>query len=54
MAINLMQTASARGLTGGEIVNDDSKKARVEVVGTVNSKLFTVERIVGRQAFASK
>ena len=43
-----MQTATARGLTGGEIVNDDSKKARVEVSGTVNGKQFAVERIVGR------
>lgn len=43
-----MQTATARGLTGGEIVNDDCKRARVALTGAVNGKAFSVERIVGR------
>jgi hypothetical protein len=39
---------NARGLTGAEIVNDDSKLATVTVTGSTNGKPFTVERSVKR------
>ena len=43
-----MQTAAARGLTGGEIVNDGAKIARVKVEGKANGVPFSVERSVRR------
>lgn len=48
-----LQTTAARGLTGGEIVNDGSKLARVKVEGQANGLPFTVERSVRRQVSPS-
>ena len=45
----LVQGGGTRGLTMSDIVNDDSKLARVRIDGVVNGRSFTVERSTRRQ-----
>ena len=41
----VMQGGLTRGLTHSDIVNDDTKTARVKIEGLVNSQPFVIERI---------
>jgi DNA repair exonuclease SbcCD ATPase subunit len=44
---------TGRGLTNADLVNDDSKVARVTLHGTVNAAPFTITRTAGRRGRGS-
>lgn len=42
-----MQLGAGRGLTNTDVVNEDSKTARVSLEGTVNGTPFVIQRTAG-------
>ena len=44
------QGGGSRCLTSADVVNDESKSARVRVEGALNGEPFVVERVMRRRA----
>lgn len=44
-----VQSSTGRGLTNADIINDDSKVARVRLEGEVNGVPFVVERMATKK-----